>query len=216
MMDRRFFMQALASFLGMFGLGQSLPAKEKSKFDVKKWCRWLRQCDEHTMNAFKDTVVIDECGEAHTVPVIWATDEKADFITTDFITAPHIGHTSNPQFEKLKNDPIMEALRDRTVKVEIPDILRLPLINIYRGDFNFTAPSICIFYTLTVRTLYQEDMNQILEQIISKFHPLYEYEVGTMQLLNAANNLHERNDRALTINKYQFTIKVTSLPLEKK
>jgi len=31
-----------------------------------------------------------------------------------------IGHTSNPQFEKLANDPTMEALRDRTVKIDIP------------------------------------------------------------------------------------------------
>ncbi len=31
-----------------------------------------------------------------------------------------IGHTSNPEYEKLKGDKTMEALRDRTIKVEIP------------------------------------------------------------------------------------------------
>ena len=31
-----------------------------------------------------------------------------------------IGWTSNPEFEKLKYDPIMEKLRDRIVKVDIP------------------------------------------------------------------------------------------------
>lgn len=31
-----------------------------------------------------------------------------------------VGHTSNPEFEKLKMDPVMEALRDRTVRIDIP------------------------------------------------------------------------------------------------
>jgi len=34
-----------------------------------------------------------------------------------------IGHTNNPEYEKLKNDPTMEALRDRTVKIDIPYLL---------------------------------------------------------------------------------------------
>lgn len=31
-----------------------------------------------------------------------------------------IGHTNQPEFEKLKNNPFMEALRDRTVKIDVP------------------------------------------------------------------------------------------------
>lgn len=31
-----------------------------------------------------------------------------------------IGHTNNPEFEKLKADPTMEAIRDRTVRVDVP------------------------------------------------------------------------------------------------
>lgn len=34
-----------------------------------------------------------------------------------------IGHTSNPEFEKLRQDPMMEALRDRTVCVDVPYLL---------------------------------------------------------------------------------------------
>ena len=34
-----------------------------------------------------------------------------------------IGHTNSPEFEKLKGDPTMEALRDRTVRVDIPYLL---------------------------------------------------------------------------------------------
>jgi len=35
-----------------------------------------------------------------------------------------IGHTNNPEFEKLKADVTMEALRDRTVRVDVPYLLR--------------------------------------------------------------------------------------------
>lgn len=34
-----------------------------------------------------------------------------------------IGHTNNPEFEKLKADQTMEALRDRTVRVDVPYLL---------------------------------------------------------------------------------------------
>lgn len=35
------------------------------------------------------------------------------------------GHTNSPEFEKLKNNPFMEALRDRTVKIDVPYLLTL-------------------------------------------------------------------------------------------
>lgn len=35
-----------------------------------------------------------------------------------------IGHTNNPEYERLKNDQTMEALRDRTVKIDVPYLLR--------------------------------------------------------------------------------------------
>lgn len=36
-----------------------------------------------------------------------------------------VGHTNTPEFEKLKSNQFMEAIRDRTVKVDIPYITRL-------------------------------------------------------------------------------------------
>ncbi len=35
-----------------------------------------------------------------------------------------IGHTNSPEFQKLRNNQFMEALRDRTVKVDVPYLLR--------------------------------------------------------------------------------------------
>jgi serine protein kinase len=36
-----------------------------------------------------------------------------------------ISHTNNPEYEKLKNNQFMEALKDRTVKVDVPYLLKL-------------------------------------------------------------------------------------------
>ncbi|NOY53126.1 MAG: serine protein kinase [Deltaproteobacteria bacterium] len=48
-----------------------------------------------------------------------------------------IGHTNAPEYRKLQNNEFMEALRDRTVKIDIPYITRLDdEIKIYEKDFN--------------------------------------------------------------------------------
>lgn len=48
-----------------------------------------------------------------------------------------LGHTNEPEFRKLQNNEFMEALRDRTVKIDIPYITRLDKeVRIYQKDFN--------------------------------------------------------------------------------
>lgn len=48
-----------------------------------------------------------------------------------------LGHTNEPEFRKLQNNEFMEALRDRTVKIDVPYITRLDNeVRIYRRDFN--------------------------------------------------------------------------------
>ncbi len=48
-----------------------------------------------------------------------------------------IGHTNEPEYRKLQNNEFMEALRDRTVKIDIPYITRLSEeVKIYEKDFN--------------------------------------------------------------------------------
>jgi serine protein kinase len=48
-----------------------------------------------------------------------------------------IGHTNEPEYRKLQNNEFMEALRDRTVKIDIPYITRLKdEVQIYERDFN--------------------------------------------------------------------------------
>lgn len=48
-----------------------------------------------------------------------------------------IGHTNEPEYRKLQNNEFMEALRDRTVKIDVPYITRLnDEIKVYEKDYN--------------------------------------------------------------------------------
>ncbi len=48
-----------------------------------------------------------------------------------------LGHTNEPEYRKLQNNEFMEALRDRTVKIDVPYVTRLKdEIKIYEKDFN--------------------------------------------------------------------------------
>ncbi len=51
-----------------------------------------------------------------------------------------IGHTNEPEFKKLQSNDFMEALRDRTIKIDVPYITKLKEeIKIYEKDFNPTS-----------------------------------------------------------------------------
>lgn len=48
-----------------------------------------------------------------------------------------IGHTNEPEYKRLQNNEFMEALRDRTVKIDVPYVTRLAdEIKIYEKDYN--------------------------------------------------------------------------------
>ena len=48
-----------------------------------------------------------------------------------------IGHTNEPEYRKLQNNEFMEALRDHTVKIDIPYITKLgEEVKIYEKDYN--------------------------------------------------------------------------------
>lgn len=48
-----------------------------------------------------------------------------------------IGHTNEPEYKRLQNNEFMEALRDRTIKIDVPYITRATMeVKIYEKDFN--------------------------------------------------------------------------------
>ncbi|MCK6527732.1 serine protein kinase [Myxococcota bacterium] len=50
-----------------------------------------------------------------------------------------LGHTNEPEYRKLQNNEFMEALRDRTVKIDVPYITRLrDEVKIYEKDYGIT------------------------------------------------------------------------------
>jgi len=50
-----------------------------------------------------------------------------------------LGHTNEPEYKRLQSNEFMEALRDRTVKIDIPYVTRLTdEVRIYEKDFNVT------------------------------------------------------------------------------
>jgi serine protein kinase len=56
-----------------------------------------------------------------------------------FIDEVIVGHTNEPEYRRLQNNEYMEALRDRTVKVDIPYITKLnEEIKIYEKDYNLS------------------------------------------------------------------------------
>ncbi len=55
-----------------------------------------------------------------------------------------IGHTNEPEYRKLQNNEFMEALKDRTVRIDIPYITKLKdEIKIYEKSFNASMNSLC-------------------------------------------------------------------------
>lgn len=58
------------------------------------------------------------------------------FAQTDIDTVI-IGHTNEPEYRKLQSNEFMEALRDRTIKIDVPYVTRLgDEVRIYQKDYN--------------------------------------------------------------------------------
>ncbi|MBL1215822.1 MAG: serine protein kinase [Ignavibacteriae bacterium] len=53
-----------------------------------------------------------------------------------------IGHTNEPEYKKLQNNELMEAFRDRTIKIDVPYNVKLEdEVRIYEKDFNTRSVS---------------------------------------------------------------------------
>lgn len=64
------------------------------------------------------------------------TVKPKKFAQTD-IDEVILGHTNEPEYRRLQNNEFMEALRDRTVKIDVPYVTRLSdEIQIYEKDYN--------------------------------------------------------------------------------
>jgi hypothetical protein len=198
---------------------------------VYRYQKSIRGTDEAMRNMFNDLVVIDEMGKAHNVPIIWATQEKAvayilqenvrkdESLVVDRIRLPMLAiHASDYNFNQ-----------DRYVYHKAVDYLRnrdmdwkpgFTTSERYERDTVFGVSKgipVDIGYTLYAWTLYEEDMNQILTQVVTKFSPMayirvrgISWEIG-VKLDSIANNVDvEPGDKAVRVFKYQFSFTAES------
>lgn len=197
---------------------------------IYRYSKAVRGCDEAIVDLFRDIVVLDEDGNAYPVPIIWATQEKAvaaiiqenvrkdETNVVDRIRLPMLAISSTDftfnqdRYTYHKALDYMPRKDDGKPGFTIKEkYSRDTVFGMARGI------PVDIGYTLIAWTMYLEDMNQILEQILTKFSPLayirvrgVSWEVG-VKLNSIANNLDtEPGDQALRVIKFQFNITAES------
>jgi len=190
---------------------------------IYRYAKSVRACDEAVMDLFRNLVIIDEDGKAHPVPIIWATQERAvaavvqenvrkdDTLVVDRIKLPMLAISSTNFTVDLARYTYHQALN---------------YLNDANGKPTFTASEkydrdtvfgvargipLNIDYTLYAWTMQLEDMNQMLEQIVTKFSPVAYIKVRgvlwevAVKLSSIGNNLQtEPGDAALRVIKFQF------------
>lgn len=190
---------------------------------IYRYAKSIRGTDEAVMDLFRNIVVIDDDGKAHPVPVIWATQERAvaavvqenvrkdDTLVVDRIKLPMLAISSTDFTFNQERYTYHKALNWLT------DAKGKPTFTVsekYNKDTVFGVARgipIDIGYNLIAWTMQLEDMNQIIEQIVTKFSPMayikvrgVTWETG-VKLNSIANNLEtEPGDQALRVIKFQF------------
>lgn len=205
---------------------------------IYRYSKAKRGCDEAVRDLFRDIVVIDEQGSAHPVPIIWATQERA----VSAIIQENVRKDDSTVIDRIRL-PIM-SIYDSEFSVN-------PSRYIYHGAINWMRDKdgkpgltrseererdtifglargipVDIGYTLFVWTLYKEDMNQILEQIVLKFSPIAYIRVQgvywetIVKLESIANNENmEPGGNNLRVIKWQFNLKAETFipqPIQRK
>jgi hypothetical protein len=192
---------------------------------IYRYARSVRGTDEAVMDLFRNIIVEDQAGKAHQVPIIWATQEKAvafilqentrkdESLVVDRIRLPQLAiHASGYQFNQNRYvyHKAIDYLRNPnddwrpgfTVKERLE---RDTVFGVSRGI------PLDVDYRLVAWTMYEEDMNQILTQIVTKFSPMayirvrgISWEIG-VKLNSIANNVDlEPGDKKIRVFKYEF------------
>lgn len=192
---------------------------------VYRYSKSIRGADEAMIEMFRDIIVLDEDGKAHNIPIIWATQEKAvayvlqentrkdESLVVDRIRLPMLAiHASSYAFNQQRYTYHKAINYLRTAKTDWKPGFTTK--ERYDRDTVFGVTRgipVDIGYTLYAWTLYEEDMNQILTQIVTKFSPMAYIRVRgiawevKVKLDSIANNVNiEPGDRATRVFKYQF------------
>lgn len=192
---------------------------------IYRYSKSIRGCDEAILDMFGDVIVIDEDGKAWPIPVMLGTPEKAvaaivqdnvrkdETLVVDRIKLPLIAITQDnidydlnryTYHKALNYFPRNDGKPGFTAKEKFD---RDTIFGVARGI------PINISYKITAWTMYSEDMNQILEQIYTKFsHAAYIRVTGVPEevivtLESTANNMEkEPGNQNIRVIKYEFYI----------
>ena len=195
------------------------------RFTLYRYSKSIRGNDEAMLDMFRNIVVIDEDGKAWPVPVMLGPPEKAvaamiqenvrqdETLVVNRIRLPMMAMTQTNIEYDLSRYTYHKALNFFT------DANGNPTKTINEKYTNDTVLGFArgipvnIGYTLTAWTMYREDMNQIIEQIMSKFSQVAYIRVTGVQwevivkLDSVANNLNaEPGDQKIRIIKYEFNM----------
>lgn len=203
-----------------------------------RYSKSIRGTDEAMIDMFRNVIVIDEDGKAWPIPIIFGPPEKAvaailqdnvrkdETLVVNRIKLPMMALTqTNIEYDlnRYTYHKALDFLRGRDGKPGYT------ISEKYNRDTIFGMARgipVNIGYTLTCWTLYREDMNQMIEQIITKFSQLAYIQVTgvrwevPVKLDSIANNLNaEPGNQAIRVIKYEFNMTAQTYipqPIERK
>lgn len=213
------------------------PAKPEREV-LYRYSKSIRGSDEAMLDMFRNVIVLDEDGKAWPIPIMMGPPEKAvaamiqenvrkdETLVVNRLRLPLLALTQSGieyDMARYTYHRATNLFRDAQGKPGIYNSER------YNRDtiFGFARGiPVNISYVLTAWTMYREDMNQIVEQVLTKFSPTaYITVTGVpwetiVKLDSTANNLNaEPGDQAIRVIKYEFTMTVQTYipqPIERK
>lgn len=194
---------------------------------VYQYSMALRGCDEAVTDLFRDIVVIGVNSDVHRVPIIWATQEKAvaavlqpnvrqdNSLVVDPIRLPILAiHSKDLTFAKERY--VYHKAVDYMGRLRADGKPGLTVKDKYERDTIFGVARglpVDIGYTLYAWTLFKEDMNQIVEQVMQKITPMgyirvrgVHWEVVVTNDSVANNETTEPGDKNVRVIKWQFNM----------
>jgi hypothetical protein len=198
--------------------------KNPDKRHLFRYSKSLRGTDEAVTDLFKNIVVLDDDGGVHPIPIKWASQERA----VAWIMEENLRRDNSLVVDRIRLPAL--AIHSNNITFNQDRYLYHKAVNWLRegGKPGFTVSEkakrdtvfgvakglpVDVSYTLYAWALYIEDMNQIVEQIISKFSPIAYINVrgvtweSIVKLDSMANNLEvEPGDASLRVVKFQFNL----------
>lgn len=197
---------------------------------IYRYSKSIRGTDEAILDMFRNLVVIDEDGKAWPIPVVLGTPEKAvaaivqdnvrkdETLVVDRIKLPMLAITQTGIDYDVERYTYHKALN--YFRREDDNKPGFTIKEKYQRDTVFGIAKgipINIGYTITAWTMYQEDMNQIIEQVLTKFSQSAYIRVTGIPweiiviIESIANNVdQEPGDSAIKVIKYEFSITAKS------